>query len=165
MLRALTKSAQVRLRGITEADAMAITSLLQNDAELALQTASLPIPYTIEDARAFLSTADPQQVFAIVLEDELVGVIGMAGADEPVEIGYWIGRRHWGRGYATFAVSLLVQEARRRGISLLCAEMFPENDGSMRVLEKNGFLRQGEIDRHLPQRGGLRRLIRFRVQT
>ena len=160
-MSAISKSVHVKLRGVSVDDAPAITRLLEGDTALALQTASIPIPYTIEIAHQYLNTADPQYVFAIVVEDELVGMTGMIGVKEPVEIGYWIGRQHWRRGYATRAVDLLLQEAKCRGISRLVAHVFPDNRASMRVLEKSGFVRLGEVQRDLPQRGGLRSLIQF----
>jgi [ribosomal protein S5]-alanine N-acetyltransferase len=158
------QASDVRLRGISRDDALAITRLLEGDTELALRTATMPIPYTLEDAHTFLSTADPREVFAIVVGDDLVGTIGMIGTDEPVEIGYWIGRIFWGRGYATSAVGQLIEEARRRGISHLVADAFPDNIASMRVLEKSGFIRRGEVERDFPKRGGLRRLIHFELR-
>jgi RimJ/RimL family protein N-acetyltransferase len=156
------EQSRVCLRRISMEDAPAITGLLAGDTELALRTATIPIPYLIEDARAFLSTADPEQVFAVMAGDVLTGMIGMLdGADGEKEIGYWIGRIFWGRGYASSAVRLLVEEAQRRGISRLHAYVFPDNPASMRVLEKNGFVRTGEVERDLPKRGGMRRLIEF----
>jgi [ribosomal protein S5]-alanine N-acetyltransferase len=153
----------IQLRPISLEDDRAITRLLRGDTELALRTAAIPIPYTIEHARAFLRAADPRQVFAIMAGTEFVGAIGFKSGSESIEIGYWIGRPYWGRGYATRAVRLLIEEAQRRGIKRLQAEVFPENFGSMRVLEKCGFLRECKVERDLPQRGGLRRLIRFQL--
>jgi RimJ/RimL family protein N-acetyltransferase len=153
----------LQLRPISRDDDHAITRLLRGDTELALRTAAVPIPYTIEHARIFLQRADPRQIFAILAGTELVGAIGFKSESERIEIGYWIGRPYWGRGYATRAVRLLIEEARRRGIERLHAEVFPDNFGSMRVLEKCGFLRECEVERHLPQRGGLRRLVRFQL--
>lgn len=155
------KPVPIRLRSSSIDDAVAITRLLEGDSELALQTATIPIPYSIEAARAFLTQADPREIFGVLAGEDLVGMIGMVGDHDPVEIGYWIGRRHWGQGFATSAVELLVQEAQRRGIARLVAEVFPENAASMRVLEKCGFARQGSVYKDLPQRGGLRELIRF----
>jgi RimJ/RimL family protein N-acetyltransferase len=178
-----TTSLPLRLRTISPGDAVAITRLLEGDTELALQTATIPIPYTIESARAFLAAADPLRIFAIAVGDELVGTIGMIGPrgmmgsqppgqtssteptddnpDEPIEVGYWIGRVHWERGYATAALRLLVELAQRRGISRLDAYAYPLNAASVRVLEHNGFVPQGEVQRNLPQRGGLHTLLHF----
>src|SRR5919201_6927842 len=103
----VTEVVHVRLRGVSVDDAAAITRLLQGDTALALQTATIPIPYTFGNAQDFLSTADPQQIFAITVEGDLVGMIGMAGNGQIVEIGYWIGRIHWRKGYATAAINLL----------------------------------------------------------
>ena len=154
---------RIRLRPVCAEDAEAITLLLEGDVELALQTSSIPIPFTIESARRFLSAADPQRTYAILAGDELVGATGLVGAKEPMEIGYWIGRPHRKNGYATAAVGLLLEEMKARGISEFAAEVFPGNTASMRVLEKNGFVRDGEVQRDLPLRGGLRRLLRFQL--
>lgn len=153
--------ASIHIRPISVNDAEPITLLLAGDTELALQTATFPIPYTLESARAFLGSSDPKQNFAIVAESALVGGAGFKHESGWIEIGYWIGRPYWGRGYATAAVALLIEEARRRGIERLTAEVFPNNLASMRVLEKSGFVREGEIERDLPLRGGLRRVVRF----
>ncbi len=151
----------MKLRGASPEDASAVCRLLAGDTELALATASIPIPYTIEDARSFLEIVDPSLTFAIEVKGELVGMIGMIVEGETVEVGYWIGRVFWGRGYATSALQLLMEEARKRKISRLAAEVFPDNARSKRVLEKNGFVLGGETERNLPMRGGLRRLLHF----
>jgi RimJ/RimL family protein N-acetyltransferase len=179
-----TKSSPLRLRAICSDDAAAITALLAGDTELALQTATIPIPYTMEDARNFLRSADPHRIFAITAGDELVGMIGMIGADgmfgageapkppakqkrpkgekdQPLEVGYWIGRIYWGRGYASAALGLVIEEAVRRQIPRLIAHVFPDNAASIRVLENNGFALLSEVRRNLPQRGGNRRLLQF----
>jgi RimJ/RimL family protein N-acetyltransferase len=51
-------------------------------------------------------------------------------------VGYWIGRRYWGRGVATRALSLLLGTVSSRPIH---AEVATHNVGSIRVLEKCGF--------------------------
>ena len=170
-----TNPISVALRPLSIDDAQVLTRLLSGDVELALQTATMPIPYTLESAHTFLSGCDPNYNFAIILQraeppanglragarDELVGGCGFKQEPIGIEIGYWIGRPYWGRGYATAAVELLVEEARRRGLERLYAEVFVENPASMRVLEKAGFAREGEAEHDFPQRGGRRRVIRF----
>lgn len=152
---------RVRLRAASLADAPRVTRLLEGDTELALRTAAIPIPYTLEAAEEFLAQVDRRLIFGIVVADQLVGMVGMMGMEEPVEIGYWVGRPYWGRGFATAAVALLVEEAQRLGIRSLVAHVFPDNAASARVLEKNGFARQGEVQKDLPKRGGLRTLIHY----
>ena len=53
-------------------------------------------------------------------------------------IGYWIGREFWGRGVATTAVRALLDEIAERP---LYADVATSNVGSIRVLEKCGFVR------------------------
>jgi RimJ/RimL family protein N-acetyltransferase len=55
-------------------------------------------------------------------------------------VGYWIGREFWGRGIATSALSELVAELGRP----LHAWVARSNVGSIRVLEKCGFVQMGE---------------------
>ena len=57
------------------------------------------------------------------------------------EIGYWIGREHWGRGVATAALAAFVAEVTERP---LFARVVNSNAGSIRVLEKCGFRRTGD---------------------
>ena len=56
-------------------------------------------------------------------------------------VGYWLGREFWGRGLATAALAELVQEL---GTRPLHAWVASSNVGSVRVLEKCGFVRVAE---------------------
>jgi RimJ/RimL family protein N-acetyltransferase len=59
------------------------------------------------------------------------------------EVGYWLGRSHWGRGVATQALTqFLGLEARRP----LIAHVAAHNPGSRRVLEKCGFAVEREVE-------------------
>jgi RimJ/RimL family protein N-acetyltransferase len=57
-------------------------------------------------------------------------------------VGYWFGRRYWGRGIGTRALELFLQLERVRP---LYADPFTGNTGSVRVLEKCGFERAGTV--------------------
>lgn len=52
-------------------------------------------------------------------------------------LGYWLGREFWGKGIATDAVRLALEELTERPIH---ADVASHNVGSQRVLEKNGFV-------------------------
>lgn len=58
-----------------------------------------------------------------------------------LEVGYWIGREHWGRGITSRALPLFLEHERRRP---LYARVAAHNGASMRVLLKCGFRRCDE---------------------
>jgi [ribosomal protein S5]-alanine N-acetyltransferase len=60
------------------------------------------------------------------------------------EIGYGLSRRHWGRGYATEAMTAFISRAFAvLGLRRLEAEIDPRNTASSRVVEGLGFLLEG----------------------
>lgn len=61
--------------------------------------------------------------------------------DEERDVGYWIGREHWGKGVATAALASFLTLLEERPLFAHVAE---HNVGSIRVLEKCGF---GPVDR------------------
>lgn len=120
---------------------------LASDPEVAAKT-RLPHPYPLDGAEKFIAAqlvADRDgkaHVFAILDDEELVGVCGIHGIEGTVahELGYWIGRPYWGRGYATFGVGALLDHSfRTLGLGLVKATALESNLASRRVLEKSGF--------------------------
>ena len=62
--------------------------------------------------------ADPTNYTrTIVADDEVVGDIVSWLDDGGREVGYWIGREHWGKGFATAALRLLLEEIEDRPIT------------------------------------------------
>jgi RimJ/RimL family protein N-acetyltransferase len=59
------------------------------------------------------------------------------------EVGYWLGKPFWGRGIATVALREFLAVDAVRPLYAAAAE---HNVGSIRVLEKCGFVRCGEED-------------------
>jgi RimJ/RimL family protein N-acetyltransferase len=110
-----------------------------------------PYPYTLEEAENWVKLnvgAPTQNNLAIVVAGQLVGGIGLKpllGINRyTAEIGYWLGEAHWGRGLASQAVAALAHHAlTEMGFRRLQARVFAHNPASMRVLEKNGFVREG----------------------
>lgn len=76
----------------------------------------------------------------------LVGGVGLIDAPGGPELGYWIGREHWGRGYATEAGRATLAVARALGHRQVSAAHFPDNPASGRVLAKLGFRPTGRIE-------------------
>jgi RimJ/RimL family protein N-acetyltransferase len=115
--------------------------------------ASAPWPYTLADAEAFLERdRDPAEPALLIFRrtmgaPELVGMIGFGRRpDGELEFGYWIARRHWGRGYATEAGKALIANARESlRVPTLHAGHFIDNPASGRVLQKLGFRPTGVV--------------------
>jgi RimJ/RimL family protein N-acetyltransferase len=76
------------------------------------------------------------------IEDDgkVAGNVGCWEADGRRYVGYWIGREFWGRGLATAGLAGLLEEVKARPVY---AWVVASNAGSIRVLEKCGFLPAG----------------------
>lgn len=80
--------------------------------------------------------------------DELIGTIGLfrieRGPRQMAIIGYSLSQKHNGKGYATEAVRQLVRYGFDvLGLHRIEAGVMPKNGGSIRVLEKAGFEKEG----------------------
>jgi RimJ/RimL family protein N-acetyltransferase len=109
--------------------------------------ARAPWPYGPDEARAFAAKPqDPCRPHFLVVEAETGRVVGSAGLGEhqgEAEVGYWIARPYWGRGYATEAAGGVLEVARLLGYSRVNAGHFDDNPASGRVLRKLGFVPTG----------------------
>jgi RimJ/RimL family protein N-acetyltransferase len=74
---------------------------------------------------------------AILLDGAVAGNVVSWGPPEGREVGYWIGREHWGKGVATKALTAFLLES--ESTRPLWAHVAAHNAGSIRVLEKCGF--------------------------
>jgi RimJ/RimL family protein N-acetyltransferase len=83
----------------------------------------------------------------IVADGAVAGNIGSWPDGGLRLLGYWIGREHWGRGVATRALARFVAEL---SIRPLHAHVAVHNVGSIRVLEKCGFVRDHEEEAKAP---------------
>ncbi|MFI9612257.1 GNAT family N-acetyltransferase [Streptomyces sp. NPDC052023] len=70
-------------------------------------------------------------------DGEIVGHLGVFGPRGEREVTYWIGREYWGRGAATAALRELLAVVPDRPLHARAAA---DNGGSIRVLEKCGFV-------------------------
>jgi ribosomal-protein-alanine N-acetyltransferase len=80
--------------------------------------------------------------WAVIERDsgELIGDAGLYRRIDQVELGYTLGRSHWGKGYGTEAAERCVREAfTTLELPQLEALVRPENDASVGVLRKLGF--------------------------
>jgi RimJ/RimL family protein N-acetyltransferase len=86
--------------------------------------------------------ADDRVLKRIILADGAVaGHLVAFDMGDWREVGYWIAREHWGRGIATRALELFL---RQEPLRPLFAHVAKHNVGSIRVLEKCGFVKLRE---------------------
>lgn len=85
------------------------------------------------------STTDP--VFAVVKDGEIAGSIGLHERQHGLfTIGYMFGQRFWGQGIASEAVHAICRFGfKQLRVERILAEVYTDNPGSGRILEKHGF--------------------------
>ncbi|HVV92122.1 MAG TPA: GNAT family N-acetyltransferase [Hyphomicrobiales bacterium] len=143
-------TARLVLRRPRPADAERL-AVLANDRAIADNTALIPHPYTLADARAFIAMAGgsgAKPVFVACLAaapDVLIGSAGLdgRGATGGGELGYWVGAPFRGQGFATEMAHALVDLAFAGEAERLSASCRVTNDASRRVLAKCGFQWEG----------------------
>ena len=137
----------MELRPWRKQDAQALSVIANNRNIWNNVRDRLPNPYTVLDALEWIghtSQQQPPQNFAILVDGLVVGNIGAVLQDDvyrkTVEIGYFVGEPHWGKGIATKAVALFVAYVEQQFSPLrIYAGVFAHNKASMEVLRKNGF--------------------------
>jgi [ribosomal protein S5]-alanine N-acetyltransferase len=139
------KTKRLILRPLEDRDAPRIAELA-GDWAVASMTARIPYPYDETHSHQWISgLEDGEFVRGIELNGELIGATGyFADDDGAAEIGYWIGKPWWGRGFATEAARMMVRYCFTTAAlpRLVCCH-FVDNAGSQRVIEKLGFKSTG----------------------
>lgn len=151
------------LRPFAEGDAPSVHAIV-SDREIAATTLTIPHPYPEGMAAEWISW-HPERwekgagvVFAATLGEggELVAAVGL-DLDEPHrrgELGYWVARPHWGRGYATEAARAVVGFGfRALGLHRVQAQHFTRNPQSGAVMRKLGMRHEGCLRHHLQKWG------------
>lgn len=78
-------------------------------------------------------------------------------------VGYAVGSEYWGLGFATAALRLAMPLVFERFPLVVRVEALveEENVGSMRVLEKVGFVREGFLRKYGFNKGGIRNMFMY----
>jgi [ribosomal protein S5]-alanine N-acetyltransferase len=147
---------RLSLRSYRKSDAPRLSRIAGVDS-VARYTFGIPLPYTPASAMAWITGLMPREnddierVFAITLNDHVVGSIGLSLEWEHLraEIGYWVGEDYRGRGYASAALTRTTELGFAMGLRRIYALVLLENLGSIRVLETAGFKREGKLRQHI----------------
>lgn len=153
-MRDIIETNRLTLRQIELRDAESFATLA-NDLDIARMTGSFPYPFprlAVDFKVMYLRAQKRRGIghgYAITEtgQDRLIGVADLFRLKEgqPWELGYWVGKPYWGRGYITEACEALLSELENQhGPHAVTAGVFTDNPGSMRVLEKLGFKKDGK---------------------
>ena len=154
---------KVNLRKLRRADAPILARNV-NDASIARFT-FIPHPYKLDDAVTFIRRSHrlwrKGTAYHFGIEDpangEIVGCLGMESImkkHRSTEMGYWLNRRYRGKGIISEVVAIGLRIAfGELKLVRVQAHVMPKNAASIRVLEKNGFQREGCMRKRLKHRG------------
>jgi ribosomal-protein-alanine N-acetyltransferase len=139
----------VILRPFTLADAPALVRHGDDRGIWLNMRDRFPHPYTLASAEGYLNfvaSEDGQHdvLLAIEVAGEAAGSISLLFKHDvsrrSAEIGYWLGREHWGKGYVTAAVQALTAYGFAHfDLARIYAMVFAHNEASGKVLEKAGY--------------------------
>lgn len=144
---------------------------LCNGADRTYLTGRIPHPYTVDDAVSWLNMTAEREgkdgLFrAVVADGKVAGNITVEKLDDiyskDARLGYVIDGAFCGRGIATEATRLIIEEAfSALDIIRLSSEVFAPNVASRRVLEKNGFVLEGVLKKAAYKDGKFFDLCRY----
>jgi len=147
------------MRGFTLADAPMVQELA-GDRLIADTTRIVPHPYLDGLAEDWIRNHQPpgpdstaiQLAITRRTDATLVGAISLVEInreDSRAELGYWVGKPYWGKGYCTEAAAAMLRYAFESvGLNRVSAQHLSRNPASGRVLEKIGMSREGCLREH-----------------
>ena len=147
------------LRPFNMADAGEVMRLA-GDKLIAATTLNIPHPYQAGMAEAWIATHQEKfekgelANFAVTLasDQSLIGAIGLTihPAHFHAELGYWIGKPFWGKGYATESGKAVLKYGfETLGMNRIYSGHFSNNPASGKVMQKLGMRHEGTLRKHV----------------
>lgn len=145
---------RVLLRPLEEKDAKSLQENI-NDPDIYKYTLTIPHPYEMSHAEWWINHTQERikekKAYELGIElketGNIIGGMGICHIDpahDSAEVGYWLGKKYWGKGITTEALDLLMNFAfNELKLHRLHANTFIDNIGSQKVLEKSGFAKEG----------------------
>lgn len=100
----------------------------------------------VEDNLKWRISSDEMIAVELKSNGKMIGNVYLGKRDfNSLEIGYVFNRSYWGQGYAGESCEVLIDRAFADGVHRIYAECDPENQSSWRLLERLGFVREGEL--------------------
>ena len=147
-------TARLLLRQLVAEDAAAFHRLI-NDWDICRRLPDAPFPYPAALAADWIAAAAADRAAGRAqqfgLEEQATGrLVGCAGLrlsrdGKAADLGYWLGRAHWGQGFGQEAAARLTSWALAElPIDKVTATIAADNEASRAILRRTGFRPAGE---------------------
>ena len=159
-----------------EGDMQHIIHYLDSDKVYSENTANIPYPYKEADAEFLIHEVvdkgfenETDFVFAIRNKENglIMGLIGIHHwdkANQKAEIGYWLGKEFWNKGYVTEAMTeVLAFGFKVLNLNKMFANFFPHNPASGRVMEKSGMRQEAVLKQEIYKNGKFLDFVRYSI--
>ncbi|NRA72982.1 MAG: GNAT family N-acetyltransferase [Gammaproteobacteria bacterium] len=139
----------ITLRSFKNSDIDLLVSYLNDNEVTQYITGAIPQPYTETDAQWWVNNSmNSEFTKAVEFNGTFVGCISAKRGEfeysRSAELGYWIGREFWNQGIATQAVQEFTELLfKTTNIVRLFVSVVSINTGSIRILDKNGYVLEG----------------------
>lgn len=150
---------RLRIRPFYTEDAPMVQKLA-GDKAISDATINIPYPYDLRTAEIWIESHSYEVRkgicfnLAVELKEEpcLIGNTSLFFNREHhrAELGYWIGKPYWGKGYCTEAAAAVLEYGfKELKLQRIFAHVFKDNTASVKVLEKIGMTYEGCLRKHI----------------
>lgn len=157
------ETARLILRPFAASDAPAVYEHVK-EWDVASTTLNIPHPYEPSMADSWIrshaiSAAAGDGFTLAIIDRESGGLIGsislrLSPPHDRGELGYWVGRPYWGRGYVTEAAAAVMKYGfETLGLNRIEAHYLSRNPASGRVMQKLGMTWEGRMREHVKKWG------------
>lgn len=158
----IIKSKNFILRPYGKSDVKLLIKIM-NDKYFSRFMSTIPYPYRRKDAEEWIKKCvdsakkkkKARICFALEIKGEIAGGIGLDPIQgHKAEIGYSLGRKYWSKGIMTEVLKVVTDFGfNKLNLKRIYAYVFTKNKASARVLEKNGYKREGLLKKHYIKNG------------
>lgn len=157
------------LRNYTIEDSKSYSRLASNHNIWKFFRDEFPYPYSKEKAREYIEKTcfkNEDNFFAISLNCELIGDIHIAKQTDILKLsgflGYWIAEDFWGKGFMMESVKVITNYIfENTELIRIFARVFSNNYGSIKVLEKAGYIQEGYFKNAIFKEGKIYDQLQF----
>lgn len=143
MLNQVVETERLIIRPMSETDSEQI-AVLGNDRDVFKYIPEISTPFDVGTWMKAILENPENYVRHVVVEKHTSNIAGFVLSNRrpnmDLQLGFWFGKKYWGKGYASEVVGALLVFLRSLGVrSSIYAAVHPNNIASQKVIKKFGF--------------------------